>query len=87
MLARDLVSVCYICSSHLGLIRCIIRHVIVRSMQEVKAVHDTARNGHDIQLPNKLADSDNTGPKQGSPCNEKTASGVSRRCLPRSFSI
>ena len=24
------------------------------------------RNGHNIQLPNKLADSDNTGPKQGS---------------------
>ena len=35
-------------------------------MQEVKAVHDKVRNGHDIQLPNKLADSDNTGPKQGS---------------------
>ena len=35
-------------------------------MQEVKAVHDKVRNGHDIQLPNKLADSDSTGPKQGS---------------------
>ena len=35
-------------------------------MQEVKAVHDKVRNGHNIQLPNKLADSDNTGPKQGS---------------------
>ena len=35
-------------------------------MQEVKAVHDKVRNGHNIQLPNKkLADSDNTGPKQG----------------------
>ena len=35
-------------------------------MQEVKAVHDKVRNGHNIQLPNKLAESDNTGPKQGS---------------------
>ncbi len=39
----------------------IIRHVIVRCMQEVKAVHDKVRNGHNMQLPNKLADSDNTG--------------------------
>ena len=30
-------------------------------MQEVKAVHDKVRSGHNIQLPNKLADSDNTG--------------------------
>ena len=28
-------------------------------MQEVKAVHDKVRNGHNIQLPNKLADGDN----------------------------
>ena len=35
-------------------------------MQEVKAVHEKVRNGHNIQLPNKLADSDDTGPKQGS---------------------
>ena len=34
-------------------------------MQEVKAVHDKVRNGYNIQLPIKLADSDNTGPKQG----------------------
>ena len=32
-------------------------------MLEVKAVHDKVRNGHNIQLPNKLAGSDNTGPK------------------------
>ena len=34
-------------------------------MQEVKAVHDKVRNGHNIQLPNKLADSDNTADKGG----------------------
>ena len=35
-------------------------------MQEVKVVHGNVRNGHNIQLPNKVADSDNTRPKQGS---------------------
>ena len=35
-------------------------------MQEVKAVHDKVRNGHNIQLPDILANSHNTGPKQGS---------------------
>ena len=35
-------------------------------MQEVKAVHDKVRNGHNVHLPNKQADSDSTRPKQGS---------------------